>query len=67
MNELNGNADEAVKEDTSKKLKALVYEVKLPCELRILYKRLHLSKPQLIELLAEMGAKFSSKELLSLV
>lgn len=67
MNELNGNADEAVKEDTYKKLKALVYEVKLPCELRTLYKRLHLSKPQLIELLGEMGAKFSSKELLSLV
>jgi len=67
MNELNGTTDEVVKDDLTEKLKALVHELKLPCSLRNIYKRLHISKSQLLELLGEMGANFSSKEILSLV
>jgi len=67
MNELNGTTDEVVKDDLVEKLKALVYEVKLPCPLRTVYKRMHISKSQLLELLNEIGATFSSNEIVSLV
>ena len=63
INELDGTTEDDVKKEIADKIRNKIYQVKLPCSLRQIYKSLKLDKKELKVALSEMGASFNDKEI----
>lgn len=66
INELSGLKEEQIQDNLSDKVRNKISMLKLPCNIRVLYRDLNISKKELMHILADMGAKTDSKNILSL-
>ena len=66
INELNGFNAEIIHDNKTDKVKREIELQRLPCSLRVLYRKLGISKKELMIILAEMGAKTDRSNVTSL-
>ena len=66
INELSGLKEEQIKDSLADKVRNKILMMKLPCNIRELYRDLNISKKELMHILTEMGAKTDKRNIIAL-